>query len=177
MSRRPIQATIRTGPDDPDGEGVGPRLREALSQWASGVAVLAASDGEDVEAITVTAFSAVSMDPPLVLVCVGLNSAVLPTLLEERRFTVGFLAADDRRVASYVAQRLPLDRPLFADPADPVMPGALATLVCRLWEDYPGGDHRILVGEVERVELGREAEPLLYFRREYRGFDEKGKRG
>lgn len=177
MSRRPIQATIRTGPDDPAGQGVAALLREALSQWASGVAILAATDGEDVEAITVTAFSAVSMDPPLVLVCVGLNSPILPTLLEARRFTVGFLAEDDRRTASYVAQRLPLDRPLFPEEGDPVMPGALATLVCRLWEEYPGGDHRILVGEVERVELGRDAAPLLYFRREYRGFGEKGRRG
>ena len=177
MSRRPIQATIRTGRGDGGGPDLAAQLREALSSWASGVAVLAATDGEEAEAITVTAFSAVSMDPPLVLVCVGLHSPILPTLLEARRFTVGFLAEDDRRTASYVAQRLPLDRPLFPEEGDPVMEGALATLVCRLWEDYPGGDHRILVGEVERVELGRDAGPLLYHRREYRGFGEKGKRG
>lgn len=178
MSRRPIQATIRTGPGDPAGEGVAAQLREALSHWASGVAVLAATDGEEVEAITVTAFSAVSMDPPLVLVCVGVSSPILPALLEARRFTVGFLAAADRRTASYVAQRLPLDRPLFPDPAaDPVMPGALATLVCRLWEDHPGGDHRILVGEVERVELGPDADPLLYYRREYRALGGGEKKG
>ena len=47
MSRRPIQATIRTGPDDPEGEGVAARLREALSSWASGVAILAATDGDE----------------------------------------------------------------------------------------------------------------------------------
>lgn len=177
MSRRPIQATIRTGRGDEGGPGLAAQLREALSYWASGVAVLAATDGDEVEAITVTAFSALSMDPPLVLACVGLNSPILPTLLEERRFTVSFLAEDGRRTASYVAQRLPLDRPLFADAGDPVMEDALATLVCRLWAEHPGGDHRILVGEVERVVLGRDAGPLLYFRREYRALGERGKGG
>ncbi|HEX7243870.1 MAG TPA: flavin reductase family protein [Longimicrobiaceae bacterium] len=167
MSRRPIQPTIRMGGEDP-ASGLGARLREALACWASGVAVVAVTDGDEVEAMTATAFSAVSVDPPLVLVCVGVHAPIVPTLLEERRFTVGFLSEDDRRTASYVAQRLPLDRPLFPAEGDPVPAGALAALVCRLWAEYPGGDHVILVGEVERVELGREAGPLLYFRREYR---------
>ena len=169
MSRRPIQPTIRTRADEPGEGGVTPdAFREAVSHWATGVAVLAARDGDDVEAITVAAVTPVSAEPPLVLVCVGNDAALLPMLEDEGRFTVSILAADDRRAASMFAQRMPLDVSRFPAGDDPVLEGAVAALVCRVWETHPGGDHRIVIGEVERVALGREAPPLLYFRREYR---------
>ncbi len=171
MSRRPIQAGIRSSAPEAREEGAALRekLREALSRWASGVAVLAVNDGEEVDAITVTAFSAVSLDPPLVLVCVNEQSASLPMLLEERRFTLNVLADDERGAATAFAQRLPIPEPRLPAEGDAVLRGALVSLVCRLWREYPGGDHRILVGEVERIEFGRESGPLVYFRREYRG--------
>lgn len=170
---RPIQATIRTRGEEPGGEGtVSPAAyREAMASWASGVAVLAATAGEDVEAdveaITVTAFTPLSADPPLVLVCLGVDSAVLCVIEEARRFTVNLLAKEDRRAASAFAQRLPLEPDRFVD-GDPVLRGALVSLVCRLTDSYPGGDHRIVVGHVERVVLGADADPLLFYNREYR---------
>jgi flavin reductase (DIM6/NTAB) family NADH-FMN oxidoreductase RutF len=171
MSRRPIQPTIRTHANKaaPE-EGLGSdTVREALSYWASGVAILAVSDGDEIDAITVSAFSAVSLDPPLVLVCVNEQSSILPMLLEESRFTVNVLTEDMQRTGSAVAQRLPSSLAGFRTEGDPVLEGSLVSFVCRLWEAYPGGDHRIVVGEVERVELGPDAQPLLYFRRMYRG--------
>lgn len=170
MSRRPIQATIRTRPEDPsEEEGAGSaELREALSYWASGVAVLAASDGDEVDAITVTSFSAVSLDPPLVLVCVNEQSSVLPTILDVGRYTINVLREGTRRTARMVAGRYPLTDITFTPDVDPVLEGSLVSFVCRLWEAYPGGTHRILVGEVTRVELGEDGPPLVYFRRNYR---------
>lgn len=168
---RPIQASIRTRGDESGGEGaVSPaEYREAMASWASGVVVVAAGeegDG-DVEAITVTAFTPLSADPPLVLVCLGNDAAVLYVIEEARRFTVNLLAGEDRRAASAFAQRLPLEPGRFVD-GDPVLRGALVSLVCRLTETYPGGDHRIVVGQVERVVLGADTDPLLFFNREYR---------
>lgn len=168
---RPIQPTIRTRPDDAGSDGgVTPAaFREALAYWATGVAVLAVREDDDVEAVTVTAVSPVSADPPLVLVCLGNDAAALYMALETGRFTLNLLAADDRRAASAFAQRLPPEPGRFAGDGDPVLNGALVSLVCRLWETYPGGDHRIVVGQVERIVLGDEdADPLLYYRREYR---------
>lgn len=169
MTHRPIQPTIRTGVQEPglEADTLRDQLREALSWWASGVAVLAVSDGEEVEAITVTAFSAVSLDPPLVLVCVNEQSASLPMLLEERSFTVSFLAEDDRRTAAAFAQRLPMAESRFPAEGPPMLSGSLVSVSCRLWQAYPGGDHRILVGEVQQIRFDRDAGPLLYFRREY----------
>jgi flavin reductase (DIM6/NTAB) family NADH-FMN oxidoreductase RutF len=170
VRRRPIQAGIRAGgPEDPDARRRD-ELREALSYWASGVAVLAVSDGEEVDAMTVSAFTPLSLDPPLVLACVHLNASPLPTLREERRFTIGILPESGRRLASAFAQRLPLaESPWVAEEGDPVLRDALVTFVCRLWAEHPGGDHRMVVGEVERVVPGRGDAPLLFHRREYRG--------
>jgi flavin reductase (NADH) len=166
---RPIQASIRTRDDEPGGAGVtAAELREAAAHWATGVAVLAASDGDEVEAITITALTPLSADPPLLLACVGNDAAVLYVLEEAGRFTVNLLSADDRRAASAFAQRLPLEPSRFAPGADAVLEGALVSFVCRVEATHPGGDHRIVVGHVERIVMAEEADPLLYYRREYR---------
>jgi flavin reductase (NADH) len=166
---RPIQASIRTRGDGGGGEAgvTAAEYRDAVAHWATGVAVLAARDGDEVEAITATAVTPLSAEPPLVLACVGNDAAVLYVIEEAGRFTLNLLAADDRRAASAFAQRLPLEPGRFAE-GDPVLRGALVSLVCRLWESHPGGDHRIVVGRVERIEIGDDADPLLYYRREYR---------
>lgn len=157
------------GADEPSGDGVGAAAyREAMAAWASGVAVVAAGQGGDVEALTATAFTPVSADPPLVLVCLGNDVALLYVIEEEGRFTVNLLGADDRRVASALAQRMPPEPGRFPAEADPVLSGALVSLVCRLRETHPGGDHRIVIGQVERIVHGAEGDPLLYFARAYR---------
>ena len=167
MSRRPIQATIRTGA--PETASIAEQLRDVRSLWASGVAIVAVSDEGDLEAITVTAFNVVSLDPPLVLACLDEQSAILPMLLDQERFTVNVLPEDAQRTASMVANRMPLRDLPFAREGDPLLEGALVALVCRLWNAYAGGDHRIVVGEVERIEFGATTAPLLYFNREYQG--------
>jgi flavin reductase (NADH) len=169
---RPIQATIRTRDDEPGGGAVtAAEFREAVAQWASGVAVLAARDEDEVEAITLTAFAPLSATPPLVLACVGNDAAVLYVLEDAGRFTVNLLAADDRRAASAFAQRMPIEPARFED-GDPVLKGALVSLVCRVAETHAGGDHRIVVGQVERVVTGDAADPLLYYHREYRALSD-----
>jgi flavin reductase (NADH) len=166
MNRRPIETTIRTHASEPatEAESISRQLREVRSQWASGVAILAVSDGEDLEAITVTAFNTVSLDPPLVLACLDEQSAILPMLLEEGRFTVNVLPENAQRTASMVAGRMPLrDLPLARD-GDPLLEGALVSLVCRLWSAYPGGDHRIVVGGADRARSERGTPAVLQSR-------------
>lgn len=166
-SRRPIEATIRHsgGPPDPAGAA----FREAMSHWASGVAILAATDGEEIDALTVSAFAALSLDPPLVLAAVGEGASIVPMLREIGRFTVSILAADQAAIAGSVAQRLPGSERIYHSLEDPSVVGALAAIECTLRDDYDGGDHRLIVGHVERVSLGPEREPLVHFRRDYRG--------
>jgi flavin reductase (NADH) len=170
MSPRPIQPTILTRPQDADDDDASLReaFREALSRWAGGVAVVAVREDDEVVAMTVSAFASVSMYPPLVLVCIDEHGHILPSLLAERRFTVNILGEGQKRLAAHFAEKLPSADDPFTE-ADPVLHGSLAALVCTLWEAYPGGDHRIVVGQVERVVSGDDEPPLLYHRRRYRG--------
>lgn len=166
MSRRPIIAGVRTGDEESEDEPRR-RFREAMARFPTGVSVVAVRDEDEVAALTVSAFASVSLDPPLVLVCLGLDAAVLPFLEESGEFTVNFLAADARDAASRFSQRMPEDPSWFA-PGTAVLRDALASVVCTLEAVHPGGDHRIVVGRVERVELGTERPPLVYHARGYR---------
>lgn len=170
MSPRPIQPTILTRPagaDDGDA-ALRAEVREALSRWASGVAIVAVREDDEVVALTVSAFASVSMHPPLVLVCIDEHAHLLPSLLDAGRFTVSLLSEGQKRLAAFFAEKLPAAHDPFTG-EDPVLDGAVSALVCSLWEAYPGGDHRIVVGRVERVAPGDDEAPLLYHRRQYRG--------
>lgn len=168
MTRRPIIPAIASSTPEPGvGEGLDVLFRQAMSRWASGVTVLAVRDEREVVGLTATAFTSLSLDPPLVLACVGEQSAVLPYLEEQERFTVNLLGEGDRAAASRFAQQMPDDPSLF-ESGDPVLRSSIASFVCALEAIHSGGDHRIVVGRVERIVMGHDEPPLLYHAREYR---------
>jgi flavin reductase (NADH) len=151
------------------------RFREALARWPSGVTVittrestgLSGSSGSSgaILGITVSAFCALSLDPTLILLAIGEGQSILPALLRGR-FTVNILGAGQADLADFYARRAghPV-QPVFVE--DEILAGSRAALVCALWREYPGGDHRILLGLVERVWLGPPEDPLLRARRAY----------
>ena len=169
MPRKPIVARVDAG----RGGGEPPpraELREALARWASGVAVVATRQDDAVTALTVSAFMAVSLEPPLIAVALG-EQAPLTALLEEgSRFGVSILAADQRRSAGVFADSFAVDASGFAAVGDPLLEGALAGLGCRVAAVHAVGDHRLVLGAVEAVRLGR-GSPLIYFDRTYRGLE------
>lgn len=155
-------------------------LIEALARWASGVAVLAVREEGRVFGITVTAFSAVSLEPPLVLVCLGRNAIVLPTLLagnqpgnaaDAPEFVVNILAEDQRRLASIFTDVGPLGRDAFAAQGAPLLPDSLASLVCTVDALHEAGDHWIVIGRVRDIVTGGGRAPLVRFQRAWHGLD------
>lgn len=169
MSR--IKGRAGGGGSDAEGDAFERELREALSRFVTGVAVVAAREGRRVSAITATSFAAVSIIPPLLLVCVSEDATLLPDLLSTGRFGVSLLSQAQRREASVFADRFPVSQALFPANDDPVLEGALAGFACSVADAYAAGDHRIIVGRVERVILGPETPPLAYYRRSYHGLD------
>lgn len=170
--RSSITGSVRAGVDDgPQRSPLQREFAEAMSRWASGVAVVAVRNGPSIAAITATSFASVSLEPPMVLVCVAEHATVLPLLTEGERFAVSILTGEQRRLASLYADRGPLGRERFAREDDPVVSDALAAVGCTVRHDYAGGDHRIIVAEVDRVTVGPDEAPLLYFDREYRTLD------
>jgi flavin reductase (DIM6/NTAB) family NADH-FMN oxidoreductase RutF len=146
-------------------------FRSALGRFASGVTVVTAR-GRDNEllGITVSAFSSVSLEPPLVLVCIDKRSSLHGHLTEGTSFVVNILGQDQemmsRRFASKDENRF--NGTAYRDSADgvPILDGAIASLKCRVVDSYPGGDHTIIVGEVESTVI-TDGKPLAYFRGGY----------
>lgn len=139
-------------------------FKEALSRLAAGVTVVSARHGEEERGMTATAFMSLSLEPPLVALGIAEGARLLPVVEASRAFSVSLLREGQEAVSEHFAGRPKEGIGLVGG----AVPGALAVLRCRLEAFYPGGDHRLVVGRVEAVELGEEAPPLVYFRRGYR---------
>ena len=150
-------------------------FRSALSRFASGVTVVTTKDSSGkLYGITVSAFCSVSLEPPLILICIEKDTGSHHAFEQSRAFVVNILREDQQHIS---------DR--FASPLDdkfgeisyrsgiedlPVLEDALANLECRLRYSHEGGDHTIFVGEVEKATVNG-GEPLLYFHGNYRRFN------
>jgi flavin reductase (DIM6/NTAB) family NADH-FMN oxidoreductase RutF len=154
--------------------------REAAGRFATGIVVVSASlDGVD-HAMTVNAFTSVSLDPLLVLFCSEKIARFHDAVLAARSWAVSVLGEDAEEASRWLATR---GRPLEGQLADyphhpgprtgaPVLDNAIASLECRTRDVYDGGDHSIVVGEVLGVESARpEAGPLIYYKGKYRRLD------
>jgi 3-hydroxy-9,10-secoandrosta-1,3,5(10)-triene-9,17-dione monooxygenase reductase component len=146
-------------------------FRATLSQFASGVTVLTSRDAEGRDVgMTATAFSSLSLDPPLVLFCVGHEASMAPALRAATHVAVHVLAADQeqlsRRFAAKDEDRFAGLTPVRGVGDVPLLEGAAARLECRIAERLPRGDHVIVVAEVLRVSVS-DGTPLLYYRGRY----------
>ena len=150
------------------------RLREALGRWASGVAIVTSRAGERVHGMTVSAFSSVSLDPPLVLVCADKASDTYAVIAEAGFFAVNILSSEQQDLSNRFASEKDEHRRFVgletreAVTGAPLLPGCLAHLDCQLVATHDAGDHVIYVGRVEAVEEDAAREPLLHFQSAYR---------
>jgi len=150
-------------------------FRRAMGCFATGVTVITVEQDGEVHGMTANAFTSVSLDPLLVLVCVDHRARTHAHLHARKRFGVNVLAANQRAVSEYYArseethQRAEEAGARFdrTQHGTPVLHGALAYLECRLHNTQEAGDHTIFIAEVEDAVV-REGEPLLYFRGQYR---------
>ncbi len=142
-------------------------LKEALSRWASGVSIVAVRDDGKVHALTVSAFIPVSLEPPSVLISLGPNASALPYLDPGTTFTINLLTMSQKGLASRFADTFPVGPSPFAAQGPPVIPDALASLVCTVDEMLRRGDHTLVIGRVEAAETGPEEPALTYYRRDY----------
>ncbi|MEE2961594.1 MAG: flavin reductase family protein [Myxococcota bacterium] len=151
-------------------------FKETLASWASGVTVVTTVYGEERHGLTASAFSSLSMDPPLVLVCVNKGSRSDEAIKQGEAFGVSILGTDQvfwgERFAGFhgdVEDRFDGCETFTRETGSPILTGSLGWLDCRLWAVYDGGDHHIFVGEV--VEAGSDAgkKPVMYYDRAWRG--------
>lgn len=145
-------------------------LRVLLSGWASGVTIVACRTTDRVVATTVTAFTSLSLDPPLVLAALGPNATVRPFLEPGARFAVNILSAEHRPLATIFADSLPVGPDPFPIDGDPVIADSLVALICTVDRVEEGGDHVIVIGRVIDGTRTSSA-PLIRFDRKYYRLD------
>lgn len=144
-------------------------FRDALGCFLSGVTIVTAgTTPDDFTGLTANAFTAVSLDPPMVLVCVDNGSRSLPLLRAAGKFAVHIATRDQKDAALTFASKSG-DKaagftPTVTENGIAVLPDALARFECELVHDYAGGDHRILVGRVLAFEANADRDgPLTYY--------------
>lgn len=147
-------------------------FRNALSRFASGVSIVTTKDAYGkFQGITVSAFSSVSLNPPLILVCIENTTASHVALKRTGAFVVNVLNASQAHISERFASLVPdkFEQVEFLPGVHgiPVLSACLANLECRLTNSFEVGDHTIFIGEVEVARIN-EGDPLLYFRSDYR---------
>lgn len=147
------------------------RFRGALGRFATGVTVVTGlmPDGTPT-GVTVNAFTSVSLRPPLVLISLANTTTCLDAFIKGDRFAINVLGEDQRRLSlAFATRRKNKFKNLGYETWDsgcPILPGCLANLECTRVTVHQGGDHVVVIGEVDRMEHSEGGNPLLY----YRGF-------
>lgn len=142
--------------------------RHVLSHFLTGVTVVAAVHGGRLKGFTASAFSALSIDPPLILVCPSYRSSTYRSLQAAGQFSVHLLAQGQDDLARVFAgkdkDKGDLCQWRLSQRGCPILEGAMAVIECRWFREYEGGDHAIVLGAVEAMSVYPALEPLVYFR-------------
>lgn len=148
--------------------------RNTMGQFASGVTIITTIDNEgNPLGMTANAFTSLSLDPPMVLICVDNNSTTLTHLTESGKYCVNILAASQEQVSRQFAKKGSSEKfegiaYYSGDIGVPVLEGTLTSVECEVTAIVDGGDHKILLGKGVKIHQAvGETEPLIFYRGKY----------
>jgi flavin reductase len=179
-------STSPAAPATEDGTCMQPDLRGVMRNFATGVCVATTytdrADGRYHDAVTINSLTSLSLDPPLVSLCLRLGSAFLADLLSTKKWAISILDSQDRHVAGLLARDRATRAPTVdALPASPGLhTGALildsaSWLECVLWNSFDVGDHTLVVGEVVDVMERLNGPALVFLRGHYHALDQQSR--
>ncbi len=153
-------------------------LRRVWGLFVTGVTVITTGVGDRAAGTTVNSFTSVSLEPPLVLFCIHRDSRLGQELRTSGKFAVNLLARRQERLAREFAgkQTATFDRVVHhrSTGGVPVLSEALAYMACDIVNEYPGGDHNIVLGEVVEIGVRRaRQEPLTFFKGSFAALEEE----
>jgi flavin reductase (DIM6/NTAB) family NADH-FMN oxidoreductase RutF len=175
LDQRPddVRTSVDAELDALQGPATSDQYRELLASFPAGICVVTAftPDGEP-RGLTLIAFCGVSLDPPLVLVCVDRASHTLPAIQASGGFTVNIVSATSRHLARLMATKaedkfmqINWRRPPLAEAGPVLYEDAAAYILCRTWQAVEAGDHWIFIGSVLGGEVEPGRPPLVFHRR------------
>ena len=154
----------------------GREFRDIVGRFTTGVTVITTDGPAGAYALTANAFSSLSLDPPLVLVCVAKNGRAVERLLQNAVFAVNILGGEQTAISQYFASRdRARDASMIGEIAHRVgrtraaiLDGVVAYVDCRMAASHDAGDHVILVGEVLDLGKSEGERPLVFYQGKYR---------
>jgi flavin reductase (DIM6/NTAB) family NADH-FMN oxidoreductase RutF len=154
-------------------------FKQAMQRWASGVCVVTTqSEIYGLQGMTVSAFSSVSAEPPLILCCLNSQADSMNGIVESQHFGVNFLTRMQQETSNQFAGRCSHEERFKANPwysgattGVPLLTESLVSLECQLINKVRAGSHWIVIGQIEATEI-RTGEPLLYYCADYKGLAE-----
>jgi flavin reductase (DIM6/NTAB) family NADH-FMN oxidoreductase RutF len=166
MTDAPLSREYRTGSDSRT-------LRDALGCFATGVTVVTCLDeASHPVGLTANSFTSLSLDPPLLLVCVAKAAACAESMSRAQHFAVNVLQTQQQPASitfsTRVEDRFGCTAWSMGEHGVPVLLDSLSVFECKRHAIHDGGDHFILVGEVKKATFEPGLDPLLYFRGSYR---------
>lgn len=155
-------------------------FREAWAKFVTGVAVVTTIEPDGgVHGMAANGINSVSLDPLLVLVCVGHSRRSYPLIKDTRRFAISILTEDQQPIAEYYAQPPELRTGdvvvafSFTKRGSAIVDDCLASMDCHVVNEYVGGDHTIFIGEVDEIQVDS-GKPLIFFESKFGRLGQSG---
>jgi flavin reductase (DIM6/NTAB) family NADH-FMN oxidoreductase RutF len=148
-------------------------FKQVMGSFAAGVTVVSTVDADGIKwGLTATAFTSVSLEPPLCLVCVDKRAGSLAAFHASKTFAVSMLSSEQVELSNRFASRIEdkfegVAHAPGAETGCPILEGVIASMECTLEHAYAGGDHDILVGRLVATAVDGTANPLLHWRGRY----------
>ncbi|MED1471013.1 flavin reductase family protein [Bacillus salipaludis] len=149
------------------------KFRNVIGHFASGVSIITANQNGVDFGITASAVSSLSLEPPMLLICVNKSTGTCHAISDEGSFTVNILSENQKELALQFA-RANTDKFKgvsfnYGELGNPILINTLAQLECRVVEEVTGGTHSVFLAEVVKAHA-EEGEPLVYFRGKFGQF-------
>jgi 3-hydroxy-9,10-secoandrosta-1,3,5(10)-triene-9,17-dione monooxygenase reductase component len=154
-------------------------FRQVAGSFASGVTIITTGKEGECRGFTASSFTSLSLEPPLVLVCVHRESNTLPVIQHTGAFAINILSQSQEHASRLFSSRIVPDSERMQQvcfhggtSGVPILDDAIAFFECRTLREYDGGDHVIFVGHVIDAGVSNQGEPLLYYRGRYHALTE-----
>ena len=161
--------------DTAEAQAAARRFRDVLGRYCSGVTVVTSMAGGEPVGMTCQSFSSVSLDPPLVMFIPAKSSRAWPMMQRAGHFCVNFLAAGQEDISNVMASK---GADKFAglswSPSKtgaPLLEGIVGYVDCTVHSVFEAGDHFVVIGRVQDMDVQPAADPLLYYQGRYRTVD------
>jgi len=153
-------------------------LRAVMRHWTTGITIVAARDGAHVHGMTVNSFTSVSLEPPLVLVCIEHAVRTYALIERSRAFALSILREGQQAISDRFAGRETENDDRFAGlktftavTGAPILTENIGYLDCVVVAAHPAGTHTIFVAEVVAAKVQNSGRPLLYYNRNYHSLE------